>query len=187
MIEPGLPLQPGEIYNSNRELLTGLLRADGLEPTTWPTLPDDPARIAAMLQDAASSFDVVITCGAVSAGEKDHIPAVSYTHLDVYKRQQDATVLGAVLDAGKALVIAINKWDGRSDYERQQAEALVSRKLSFVEWAENVRISALHGSGLRELFKAIHRAHASATKVFSTAEVTRAVEAAVVALSLIHI
>ena len=84
LIEPGMPLQPGEIYNSNRELLTGLLRADGLEPTAWPTLPDDPARIAALLQDAASSFDVVITCGAVSAGEKDHIPAMLQTHGTVH-------------------------------------------------------------------------------------------------------
>jgi molybdopterin molybdotransferase len=76
LVEPGLPLQPGQIYNSNRELLMGLLRGDGLEPTAWPTLPDDPARLASMLQDAASSFDVVITCGAVSAGEMDHIPAL---------------------------------------------------------------------------------------------------------------
>lgn len=76
LVEPGMPLQPGEIYNSNRELLMGLLRADGLEPTAWPTLPDDPARMASMLQDAASSFDLVFTCGAVSAGEKDHIPAL---------------------------------------------------------------------------------------------------------------
>lgn len=76
LVEPGLPLQPGEIYNSNRELLMGLLRAEGLEPVAWPTLPDDPERIASMLLDAASSFDVVITCGAVSMGEKDHIPAM---------------------------------------------------------------------------------------------------------------
>ena len=76
LVEPGLPLQPGEIYNSNRALLMGLLRAEGLEPVAWPTLPDDPARIATMLADAASGFDVVITCGAVSAGEKDHIPAL---------------------------------------------------------------------------------------------------------------
>ena len=80
LVEPGMPLQRGEIYNSNRELLMGLLRADGLEPTAWPTLPDDPARIAAMLRDAASSFDVVITCGAVSAGEKDHIPGLLQAH-----------------------------------------------------------------------------------------------------------
>jgi len=83
-----------------------------------------------------------------------------------------------VLDAGRALVVAINKWDGQSDYARQQAESLLARKLGFVDWAESVRISALHGSGLRELFKAIHRAHASATKQFSTAEVTKALEIA---------
>lgn len=76
LVEPGLPLLPGQVYNSNRELLLGLLRAEGLEPTAWPTLPDDPARIASMLRDAAGSFDVVLTCGAVSAGEKDHIPAL---------------------------------------------------------------------------------------------------------------
>lgn len=76
LVEPGMPLRPGEIYNSNRELLMGLLRADGLEPTAWPTLSDEPARIASMLCDAASSFDVVMTCGAVSAGERDHIPAL---------------------------------------------------------------------------------------------------------------
>jgi len=91
---------------------------------------------------------------------------------------QDASVLGAVLDAGRALVIAINKWDGLSSYQREQTEALLSRRLAFVPWAESVRISALHGSGLRELFRAIHRAHASATRTFSTAEVTRALEIA---------
>jgi GTP-binding protein len=91
---------------------------------------------------------------------------------------QDASVLGAVLDAGRALVIAVNKWDGLTTYQREQAEALLSRKLGFVDWAEAVRISALHGSGLRELFRAVHRAHASATREFGTSEVTRAVEAA---------
>ena len=84
LVEPGMPLQVGEIYNSNRELLMGLLRAEGLEPVAWPTLADDPMRIAAMLQDAASSFDVVITCGAVSAGEKDYIPAMLRAHGSVH-------------------------------------------------------------------------------------------------------
>jgi len=91
---------------------------------------------------------------------------------------QDATVLGYALDAGRALVVAVNKWDGLTDYQRQQAETMLSRKLGFVEWAEAVRISAKHGSGLRELFAAIHRAHASATREFSTSEVTKAVEIA---------
>lgn len=76
LVEPGLPLVPGQIYNSNRELLMGLLRAEGLEPVAWPVLPDDPARIETALRDAASAFDVVITCGGVSAGEKDHLPAL---------------------------------------------------------------------------------------------------------------
>ena len=91
---------------------------------------------------------------------------------------QDATVLGAILDAGRALVVAINKWDGQSDYQRAQAEDLLSRKLGFVNWAEAVRISAKHGSGIRELFLAIHRAHASAVREFSTSEVNQALEVA---------
>lgn len=80
LVEPGLPLLPGQIYNSNRELLMGLLRADGLEPTAWPTLPDEPERLTSMLRDAASSFDLVVTCGGVSAGEKDHIPSWLQAH-----------------------------------------------------------------------------------------------------------
>ncbi len=80
LVEPGLALAPGQVYNSNRELLMGLLRAEGLEPVAWPTLPDDPARIETALRDAASAFDVVITCGGVSAGEKDHLPALLETH-----------------------------------------------------------------------------------------------------------
>src|SRR5690606_36332579 len=93
--------------------------------------------------------------------------------------EQDATVLGHVLEAGRALVLAVNKWDGRSTYEREQVQATLARKLQFCEWAERVTISALHGTGLRELFRAIHRAHASATREFGTAEVTRALEIAV--------
>ncbi|WP_460453185.1 ribosome biogenesis GTPase Der [Arenimonas aestuarii] len=92
--------------------------------------------------------------------------------------EQDATVLGLILQAGKALVIAVNKWDGQSKYQREQTQGMLVRKLSFCEWAERITISALHGTGMRELFRAIHRAHASATKEFSTSEVTKAVEIA---------
>lgn len=76
LVEPGMPLGPGQIYNSNRELLMGLLRAEGLEPVAWPTLPDDPARIESALRHAGEAFDLVLTCGGVSAGEKDHLPAL---------------------------------------------------------------------------------------------------------------
>jgi molybdopterin molybdotransferase len=72
---PGNPLAPGQIYDSNRVLLQTLLLAEGFEPVAWPALPDEPERIATALRDAADAFDVVITCGGVSAGEKDHLPA----------------------------------------------------------------------------------------------------------------
>ena len=76
LVEPGLPLQPGQIHNSNRDMLMGLLRAHGLEPTAWPNLPDDPGRMRSALLDAAAGFDLILTCGGVSAGEKDHVPAL---------------------------------------------------------------------------------------------------------------
>lgn len=73
---PGQALAPGEIHDSNRAMLQTLLLAEGLEPVAWPILPDNPERIRSMLEDAAFSFDLVITCGGVSAGEKDHLPAL---------------------------------------------------------------------------------------------------------------
>lgn len=76
LVEPGMELGPGQIYNSNRELLMGLLRAEGLEPVAWPTLSDDPAHVQSSLRHAGDAFDLVITCGGVSAGEKDHLPAL---------------------------------------------------------------------------------------------------------------
>ena len=92
---------------------------------------------------------------------------------------QDATVLGAVLDAGRALVIAVNKWDGLSDYQREQTEALLSRKLAFrANGPRTVRISAKHGSGLRELFRRSTARMPRRRSEFSTAEVTKALEVA---------
>nr|WP_298133147.1 ribosome biogenesis GTPase Der [uncultured Pseudoxanthomonas sp.] len=126
------------------------------------------------VEEAVEKFSVVKTLQAIEQCQ------VAVLLLDATEgvTDQDASVLGAVLDAGRALVVAINKWDGLTTYQREQAEALLTRKLGFVEWAEVVRISALHGSGLRELFKAIHRAHASATKEFGTSEVNKALEIA---------
>ena len=126
------------------------------------------------VDEAVEKFSIVKTLQAIEQCQ------VAVIMLDATEgvTEQDASVLGAVLDAGRALVVAINKWDGLSDYQREQTQALLSRKLAFVQWAEAVRISAKHGSGLRELFGAIHRAHASATRQFSTAEVTRALEIA---------
>ncbi|MFC3816327.1 gephyrin-like molybdotransferase Glp [Lysobacter sp. GCM10012299] len=107
LVEPGMALAPGEIYDSNRELLMGLLRADGLEPTAWPRLPDDPKRVEIALRDAACAFDIVITCGAVSAGEKDHIPAVlaqfGQTHFWKVKMKPGMPLLFGSLDQARVL------------------------------------------------------------------------------------
>ena len=160
-----------EVPGTTRDSIAVDLERDGRK---YRLIDTAGLRRRSKVEEAVEKFSVVKTLQAIEQCQ------VAVLLLDASEgvTDQDATVLGAVLDAGKALVVAINKWDGRTDYERQQAETLVARKLGFVEWAENVRISALHGSGLRELFRAIHRAHASATKVFSTADVTRAIEAA---------
>ncbi len=160
-----------EVPGTTRDSIAVDLERDGRK---YRLIDTAGLRRRARVEEAVEKFSVVKTLQAIEQCQ------VAVLMLDATEgvTDQDATVLGAVLDAGRALVIAVNKWDGRTDYERQQTETLVSRKLSFVQWAENVRISALHGSGLRELFRAIHRAHASATHVFSTADVTRAVEAA---------
>ncbi len=84
LVPPGQPLAPGQIHDSNRALLQTLLTADGFEPVAWPVLPDDPQRMLAALRDAAFSFDLVLTCGGVSAGEKDHLPALLREHGEVF-------------------------------------------------------------------------------------------------------
>jgi GTP-binding protein len=126
------------------------------------------------VDEAVEKFSIIKTLQAIEQCQ------VAVIMLDAGEgvTDQDASVLGYALDAGRALVVAVNKWDNQTDYQRQQAEQLLARKLGFVDWAEAVRISAKHGSGLRELFKAIHRAHASATHVFSTSEVNQALEVA---------
>ena len=107
LIEPGLSLAPGQIYDSNRDLLMGLLRADGLEPTAWPRLPDDPRRVEIALRDAACAFDLIITAGGVSAGEKDHLPAVleqfGTTHFWKVKMKPGMPLLFGSLDQARVL------------------------------------------------------------------------------------
>jgi GTP-binding protein len=163
-----------EVPGTTRDSIAADLERDGRK---YRLVDTAGIRRKSKVEEAVEKFSIVKTLQAIEECQ------VAVVMLDAGEgvTEQDASVLGAVLDAGRALVVAVNKWDGQSDYQRGQVEALLSRKLAFVEWAEHVRISAKHGSGLRELFRAIHRAHASATKAFSTSEVTRAVEAATAA------
>lgn len=80
----GTSLQHGEIYDSNRVLLQSLLAEEGIDTLAWPPLPDDAERMAAALHDAAQAYDVIITCGGVSAGEKDLLPALLTRHGTVH-------------------------------------------------------------------------------------------------------
>lgn len=109
LVEPGLPLQTGQVYNSNRDQLMAQLRACGMEPVAWPTLPDDPQRIQAVLADAVENFEVVLTCGGVSAGEKDHLPhwlqAQGRIHFWKVRMRPGMPVLFG--EAGRALVLGL--------------------------------------------------------------------------------
>lgn len=112
LVEPGLALAPGEIHDSNRELLMGLLRAEGLEPTAWPRLPDDPKQVEIALRDAGCAFDLIVTCGAVSAGEKDHIPAVlaqfGQVHFWKVRMKPGMPLLFGSLDQARVLALPGN-------------------------------------------------------------------------------
>ena len=160
-----------EVPGTTRDSIAADLERDG---KLYRLIDTAGIRRKGKVEEAVEKFSVVKTLQAIERCQ------VAVLMLDATEgvTDQDATVLGAVLDAGRALVIAVNKWDGLTTYQREQAEALLSRKLSFVPWAEAVRISAKHGSGLRELFRAVHRAHASAIRTFSTSEVNKALEIA---------
>ena len=86
---------------------------------------------------------------------------------------QDLHLLVFIIDAGKALVIAVNKWDGLSLDHKEQVKEELTRRLQFANFAKIRFISALHGSGVGILFKDILQAYASATQTISTPEVTR--------------
>lgn len=93
--------------------------------------------------------------------------------------EQDLKLLGFILECGKALVIAINKWDGMTEEARTHAKNTIDRQLDFVKFARIHFISALHGSNVGNLFASIDEAYESATRKLSTPEVTRLLQKAV--------
>lgn len=97
--------------------------------------------------------------------------------------EQDMKLLGFVIECGKALVLAVNKWDDMSEEARDHARATIDRHLDFVRFARVHFISALHGSGVGNLFESIDEAYESATKKISTSQITRILQKAVLAHS----
>jgi GTPase len=86
---------------------------------------------------------------------------------------QDAHLLGLVLEAGRALIIGLNKWDGLSLEQKETVKRQMDIKLSFVDFAEKHPISALHGSGVGKLFDVVHELYDAAMLDMSTPALTR--------------
>ncbi len=93
--------------------------------------------------------------------------------------EQDATLLGIVAERGRALVIAVNKWDHVAPAQRDEIRDQVQGRLRFLDFAPVHYISALHGSGVGELMDAVRTAHAAAVREMQTSELTRVLEAAI--------
>ncbi len=89
---------------------------------------------------------------------------------------QDAHLLGLVLDAGRALVIAINKWDGLEKEQKEKIRRELEVKLPFLDFARIHTISALHGTGVGELYASVNKAYDSAMRKLSTPELTNLLE-----------
>ena len=92
---------------------------------------------------------------------------------------QDAHIAGYVLESGRALVVAVNKWDGLDDYQRERIRREIERKLHFLRWARVHTISALKRTGLSAVMRSVTEAHAAAFARLPTPRLTRALQAAV--------
>ncbi|WP_022942033.1 ribosome biogenesis GTPase Der [Psychromonas hadalis] len=87
--------------------------------------------------------------------------------------EQDLCLLGYTLNAGRSLVIAVNKWDGMTDYDKERVKTELDRRLGFIDFAKIHFISALHGTGVGHLYESIEEAYDSSTKRISTSMLTR--------------
>lgn len=86
---------------------------------------------------------------------------------------QDLSLLGFALNAGRSIVIAVNKWDGLDQVVKDDVKRELDRRLGFIDFARLHFISALHGTGVGHLYESIDEAYQSATKRISTSMVTR--------------
>lgn len=92
---------------------------------------------------------------------------------------QDLHLMGHVIDAGRALVVALNKWDGLEQETKQAIKQDLQRRLRFVDFADVHFISALHGTGVGHLYDSVEQAYKSATDRFSTNYLTKVLQMAV--------
>jgi len=92
---------------------------------------------------------------------------------------QDAHIAGYVLESGRAVVLAVNKWDAVDDYQKQTLQRSIEQRLAFLKFAPVMHISAIKRQGLGPVWKAIADAHSSAMRKMSTPVLTRLLQEAV--------
>ncbi|MCE9679229.1 ribosome biogenesis GTPase Der [Shewanella sp. AS1] len=92
--------------------------------------------------------------------------------------EQDLGLLGFALNAGRALVIAVNKWDGIDQDVKERVKSELDRRLGFIDFARIHFISALHGTGVGHLFESVQEAYESATRRVGTSMLTRIMQMA---------
>jgi GTP-binding protein len=132
-------------------------------------------RRKARVNEAIEKFSIV---KALQAIEKAHV-VIAVLDAQEGVTEQDVSLLGLVLERGRALVVATNKWDGLSAEQRKRVRDDLERRLPFLDFAERITISALHGTAVGDLLPAVERAYAAATRNLSTTELNRELEAAV--------
>ncbi|MBT8131061.1 MAG: ribosome biogenesis GTPase Der, partial [Gammaproteobacteria bacterium] len=122
------------------------------------------------VSDTIEKFSVIKALKAIERANV--VIAVIDAHEGV--TEQDASLLGLVLERGRALIIAVNKWDGMTDSERNDVHRLLDVKLPFIDFAPKHFISALHGSGVGQLLGSVKRAYRAATTDLATGALTEA-------------
>jgi GTP-binding protein len=125
--------------------------------------------------EAAEKFSVVKTMQAIS--EANVVVLVLDATQDI--SEQDAHIAGFVLEAGRALVVAVNKWEAIATGEREMVKRTLARKLNFLAFARLHFVSALAGRGIGGLMKSVDSAYAAAMAKLPTPKLTRALQAAV--------
>jgi GTP-binding protein len=125
--------------------------------------------------ESVEKFSVVKTLQAIERANVVVLVVDAATDIS----EQDAHIGGYILEAGRALAVAVNKWDAIDEEKRKDAKIDLERKLAFLDFAEFVPISALKGTGLKALFQAVDGAYAAAMAKLSTPKLTRALQAAV--------
>ncbi|WP_105200227.1 MULTISPECIES: ribosome biogenesis GTPase Der [unclassified Pseudoalteromonas] len=126
------------------------------------------------VSDVVEKFSVIKTLKAIEDANVVLLVIDARTGIS----DQDLSLLGFALNAGRSLVLAVNKWDGLDSDVKDRIKSELDRRLGFVDFARIHFISALHGTGVGHLFESVEEAYDSATKRISTAMLRRIMDMA---------